>query len=225
MKRWLCSIVLAIAMFASPVAAQVAGPFARVRISTMSLRAGTGTPEGSVTAPVGDVYFRVDTAQIYTKTSGTGNTGWTLIRTTDTLTILTRNATQAITSATWTSISWDTEVQDDSNAFASGTPTIITVPAGYTKVRATVYTTWASSATNGRSARITKNGTADADTVEADMRTAFNESSAHWTSRWLTVAPADTLSIMVYQDSGGSLNLSGSAVFGGPTYVQLEWKP
>jgi hypothetical protein len=40
---------------------------------------GTGTPEGSVTAPVGSIYTRTDggaDTTLYIKESGTGNTGW-----------------------------------------------------------------------------------------------------------------------------------------------------
>ena len=40
---------------------------------------GTGTPEGSVTAPIGSLYLRTDggtNTAIYRKESGTGNTGW-----------------------------------------------------------------------------------------------------------------------------------------------------
>ena len=42
-------------------------------------RFGSGTPEGSVTAPVGAVYHRTDggaSTSFYVKESGTGNTGW-----------------------------------------------------------------------------------------------------------------------------------------------------
>lgn len=41
------------------------------------LRSGSGTPEGVVTGNVCDTFWRTDTGIIYTKTSGTGNTGWT----------------------------------------------------------------------------------------------------------------------------------------------------
>lgn len=41
------------------------------------LRSGSGTPEGVVTGNVCDTFWRTDTGIIYTKTSGSGNTGWT----------------------------------------------------------------------------------------------------------------------------------------------------
>jgi hypothetical protein len=43
------------------------------------IRAGTGSPEGAVTAPVGTIYLRSDGGAgttLYVKQSGTGNTGW-----------------------------------------------------------------------------------------------------------------------------------------------------
>src|SRR6266542_913263 len=42
-----------------------------------TLRSGSGTPEGVVTGVVCDTYWRTDTGTIYSKTSGSGNTGWT----------------------------------------------------------------------------------------------------------------------------------------------------
>lgn len=47
-----------------------------------NLRSGTGSPEGSVTAPVGTVYQRADGSTgttLYVKETGTGNTGWAAV--------------------------------------------------------------------------------------------------------------------------------------------------
>lgn len=59
------------------------GRFPGVRFDGTStgpiLLAGTGSPEGVVTAPVGSIYMRKDGAAgttLYVKESGTGNTGW-----------------------------------------------------------------------------------------------------------------------------------------------------
>ena len=42
---------------------------------------GTGTPEGNVTAGPGSLYLRMDPLpSLYTKSSGTGNTGWRQVR-------------------------------------------------------------------------------------------------------------------------------------------------
>jgi hypothetical protein len=52
---------------------------ARYGLTGPTDRWGTGTPEGSVTAPVGSVYRRTDGGSgttVYSKETGTGNTGW-----------------------------------------------------------------------------------------------------------------------------------------------------
>lgn len=41
-----------------------------------ALYSGTGSPEGVVTAAVGSIYTDTSTAQVWTKVSGAGNTGW-----------------------------------------------------------------------------------------------------------------------------------------------------
>lgn len=51
----------------------------RLVFGTRLFFAGSGSPESSVTAPVGSLYMRTDGASgttLYTKVSGTGNTGW-----------------------------------------------------------------------------------------------------------------------------------------------------
>jgi hypothetical protein len=62
---------------ALPASAQV-GNFTRVVINGTNVSSGSGTPEGSVTGAVGDVYLRTSNGTIYTKTSGSSTTGWTL---------------------------------------------------------------------------------------------------------------------------------------------------
>lgn len=47
--------------------------------ATAKLKAGSGTPEGNVTAPVGSIYLRTNGGAgttFYVKESGSGNTGW-----------------------------------------------------------------------------------------------------------------------------------------------------
>jgi hypothetical protein len=44
-----------------------------------TISAGSGTPEGAITAPVGSVYLRTNggaSTSLYVKESGAGNTGW-----------------------------------------------------------------------------------------------------------------------------------------------------
>ena len=43
------------------------------------VRSGSGSPEGSLTAPIGSVYLRLDGgagSTLYVKESGSGNVGW-----------------------------------------------------------------------------------------------------------------------------------------------------
>jgi hypothetical protein len=50
-----------------------------VKVGTVGLWHGTGSPEGAVTAPVGDIFMRTDGGAgttYYVKESGSGNTGW-----------------------------------------------------------------------------------------------------------------------------------------------------
>jgi len=59
--------------------ARLADDSAFTFIEDLYRRAGSGTPEGAVTAPIGAVYHRTDGGagtSFYVKESGTGNTGW-----------------------------------------------------------------------------------------------------------------------------------------------------
>lgn len=48
-----------------------------INLPATTIKQGTGSPEGAVSAPVGSLYFRSDgSGTTYTKTNGTGNTGW-----------------------------------------------------------------------------------------------------------------------------------------------------
>lgn len=51
-----------------------------LRVDTSQFRSGSGSPESSVTAPVGSLYLRTDGGSgttLYVKESGSGTTGWT----------------------------------------------------------------------------------------------------------------------------------------------------
>lgn len=52
---------------------------ADVWVGGLRITAGSGTPEGAVTAPIGSLFLRSDGGagtSLYVKESGTGNTGW-----------------------------------------------------------------------------------------------------------------------------------------------------
>jgi hypothetical protein len=51
----------------------------RLLFSTAFISAGSGTPEGALTAPIGSLFLRLNggaNTTLYVKESGTGNTGW-----------------------------------------------------------------------------------------------------------------------------------------------------
>lgn len=55
------------------------GPIVMGTTTGPSIRTGSGSPEGAVTAPVGSLYTRTDggaNTTLYVKESGAGNTGW-----------------------------------------------------------------------------------------------------------------------------------------------------
>lgn len=54
-------------------------PAAGIVVGTVKVLAGTGSPAGSVSAPVGSLYLRGDggaSTSLYVKESGTGSSGW-----------------------------------------------------------------------------------------------------------------------------------------------------
>jgi hypothetical protein len=189
---------------------------ALIATTNPSVFADGGTPGGSgITELTGDV----------TAGPGSGSQVATINKAAllPLLTILTRSTNQSINNSTWTAISWDTSaVQDDVSAFSSGTPTLVTVPSGYTRVRITGNTGWENNSTGNRYDRITKNGTADGNTILVETGAALNESNKNWCSRWLTVTTGDTLTLMVIQTSGSAKNFSGTG-FPAASFIQFEW--
>jgi hypothetical protein len=52
---------------------------AKLVINTASVSNGSGSPEGVRTENIGSIYTDISTGSIYTKTTGTGNTGWSAV--------------------------------------------------------------------------------------------------------------------------------------------------
>jgi hypothetical protein len=77
MRQRLSALLVLAVLMAAPASAQV-GNFARVVINGVNVTTGSASPEGAVTGAVGDVYIRTN-GSLYTKTSGSGTTGWTLL--------------------------------------------------------------------------------------------------------------------------------------------------
>uniref|UniRef100_A0AB74UGM1 F5/8 type C domain-containing protein n=1 Tax=Caulobacter phage BL57 TaxID=3348355 RepID=A0AB74UGM1_9VIRU len=140
-----------------------------------------------------------------------------------------RVATQAVATATWTAVQWDTEVEDAVNAFTSGANTRVTVPVGVTKARVTGYVTWASNLTGASivGAALRRNGVETGSTGGSRIvasRSGQYESHLNLTSEWFSVTPGDYYELFVLQQSGVSANLNGPVSnFGENTYLQFEW--
>lgn len=137
-------------------------------------------------------------------------------------TVLQRQSTsQSINNNTSTNVSWDTKVQDDVAAWTSGAN--ITVPAGYGHAYITVFITWSANNNGSRAAWI-YNGSAIL-THTQHLPNVGSETTTFVNTRRLSVTAGQTLTIVVYQDSGGSLNLNGAHFYGDFSYVEITWLP
>lgn len=122
---------------------------------------------------------------------------------------LTRSATQSIPNNTSTDISWTVETSDRS-ALVSGTVTSVTIPAGQGGVWAVM--AWARFVTNATGFRVMEvrhNGTQVAQDRREAMTTAA-QSHDMFAGYIKLLAETDTVSVMVFQNSGGALNLDGT---------------
>lgn len=82
MRKTLLAFAVFVCLAAANAHAQGSAPgkvqnFKEVVVNGVRVISGSGNPEGATTAVIGTVYLRSN-GSIYTKTSGTGNTGWTL---------------------------------------------------------------------------------------------------------------------------------------------------
>lgn len=127
--------------------------------------------------------------------------------------VVRRVANQSIATSTATAISWDTEDIDTDGFFASGSPTIFTIPAGLglTKIRLSACYTWAANATGERNIFIRRVG--DSKVFAQDNRLsagATNKTIGLAVSRDLIVGTdvqeGDTFNALGFQSSGGNLN-------------------
>lgn len=138
----------------------------------------------------------------------------------------------SISNAVLTTVSWDSEEYSDSSSLhsTSTNPDRLTIPgwmSANSKVRFNVRAQWAPNSTGIRKVRIKKNGGA---TWDYDVKTADNEDSVSGegcfnkitTDHFLT-NPGDYYQIIVYQNSGGALNLGGSSPIN--SSVEMEVLP
>lgn len=128
-------------------------------------------------------------------------------------TLVFRSVDQTIANNTATIVSWDAEAYDDADVFASGSPTIFTVPAGMTRLRVAVFVRWAANTTGRRRARIERDtGAGFTSTFPGSSHAEFPPGSSGGSSwfqstGWIDVTAGDVFRLEVFQTSGGGLNL------------------
>ena len=125
--------------------------------------------------------------------------------------LLSNTTNQAITTATGTNLSFDTEVYDtDGFHSPSVNPSRITIPAGVSKIKLHFNCQFENNATGIRYILMHKNGSGFAGTGSL-VTTASNVASignhCNISSAPITVSENDYFEARVYQNSGGSLNV------------------
>lgn len=108
-------------------------------------------------------------------------------------------------------LAWDTLSEDGSGgaAWASGTPTRITVPPGKTRTRITMGVLWQSSDVGKRWILFYKNGVQSMDYVSL-VAAAF-ETGHQLVTNWMLCVPGDYFELSLIQTSGGNLNATSWA--------------
>ena len=126
---------------------------------------------------------------------------------------LTHNSSGNFLTASWASASVDTD-----DIWSAGAPTRLTVPAGVTKVRLSATIVFATNATGVRQISVNKNG----DIPEGGLGLTTTASNIGQllsaTSSVMDVEAGDYFELRVYQNSGGSLNITNE----NRTWFQME---
>ena len=123
------------------------------------------------------------------------------------------DSTQAISTSTYTIVTFDNEIIDTDGFHSDVTNNgRITIPAGKGgKYLITAALHYAANATNSRRLLITKNGDASTGTAQADQRTGGFSGAASEAvfSGIISLDAADYIVINAFQDSGSTVNLLG----------------
>jgi hypothetical protein len=138
--------------------------------------------------------------------------------------LVTKSGDQAITTATHTLLTFETEVRDVGGLHSTSPNTRrLTVPEGVSRVRVSANAAFAANATGARSLRILKNGASLPGVpfirmvnTGASLAAVINVASGV-----LDVTPGDYFEASVYQDSGGNLNV----VADDATWFELQAAP
>jgi hypothetical protein len=187
------------------------------------------------TAARGDILFRGASAwsrlaagtagKVLQTNGGSADPTWVTPTAQTKLTILQLQANATKANNTFAKESWASGavILDEVTAWASGSPTRLTTPSGYTRARITGNASWAANSVGARWINIYKQGTF----IKGALHAAANESRATVVTRWLTgLTTSDYFEIEFAQSSGGNLNLTGSATNNADAAdFQIEWAP
>jgi len=125
-----------------------------------------------------------------------------------------RTSDLAIADATWTAVTWNTERVDTDGIWAAGTPTRFTPQtAGYYTVEGSI--NFLSNAAGFRSVAVRLNGTTVVRMQQSAAINGADTALAVTAGMHLFNGTTDYAEIMVYQNSGGALNLN---------YVAANWE-
>lgn len=120
-------------------------------------------------------------------------------------------ASLSIANNTNTNVGWSAAEYDDASIWSAGSPTRLTVPTGWTRVRLVANLGFALNATGRRKLEVRKNNTTTAWGMPLVHAAAVNaRSNLNGASPPVTVVAGDYFEVNVYQDSGAALVLQAS---------------
>jgi hypothetical protein len=124
-----------------------------------------------------------------------------------------RNASTSIANATWTAISFSTELADFGGWYTSGTNVVVPAgafPGAFTTIACqfALQGEWASNATGLRAMRVLVNGSAVTQFKGPSL--SGDTTTIDGADFLLGLAAADIITLEVYQSSGGTLNISNT---------------
>lgn len=124
------------------------------------------------------------------------------------------SANQSIPNNTTTILLFDSELYDTDSIHSTSTNTSrLTVPSGVTKVRLFMHSVFTANVTGYRQVSLRKNGAAvNGCSYSTGFGNAAIETTVPLVSNRLLVAGGDYFETAVYQNSGGALDVSGSAI-------------
>jgi hypothetical protein len=181
-------------------------------------------PAADIAAPyVGQIVFSTTDVRLYRNIDNT-STGWRVFSGGPTW-ALSRGTVQSIPNIAWTTMNWTEEDVDTGNMHPANGDTVVINQAGLYAV--TAKSSFALNATGIRACRITKNGTADANTVKGSafiqtIVSAAGIAAVSTPTLYIQCAVNDVLRAQCFQSSGAALNTSVASL-GDQTLFTGTW--